>query len=104
MTGAPDHICSSNCVFCRILATPQHNKAVSGRSKVDPQLVERVKELEQRSILTGAQSSLASTRSDELEQLALLDSLTGLYNQRTFLKELKNELHRAKRYKRSLTL
>ncbi len=41
---------------------------------------------------------------DELTRLALLDSLTGLYNQKTITRLLSEELKRASRYKRPVAL
>ena len=71
---------------------------------MDSQVIERVKELEQRSLLTNTEQSLAAVKGEEIERLALLDSLTDLYNSRTFTKEIKDELKRAKRYKRPVAL
>jgi diguanylate cyclase (GGDEF)-like protein len=42
--------------------------------------------------------------SDEIERLALMDSVTGLYNVRAFQKKYKYELKRSRRYKRPLAL
>lgn len=107
MTGRTDHVCSGRtCMFCRVLDNPSRtNKSgAHQRSQVDNQVLERVKELESRQLLAGTQSSMTTGKGDELERLALLDSLTELYNHRTFLKELKDELKRAKRYKRPVSL
>lgn len=104
MVGMQDHVCSSTCMFCRVLDTPTRVKVASSRSQLDNSVLDRIKELEQRSILTGTQASLTSAKGEELEKLALLDSLTEMYNSRTFLKELKDELRRAKRYKRPVAL
>ena len=107
MVGRTDHICSGRtCMFCRVLDNPQRAKVVSagGRQAVDDQVLGRVKELENRSLLANTQSSMTTAKGEELEKLALLDSLTELYNSRTFLKELKDELKRAKRYKRPVSL
>lgn len=71
---------------------------------MDSQVIERVKELEQRSLLTGSEQAPPTSKGEEIERLALLDMLTGLYNSRTFLKELKDELKRSKRYKRPVSL
>lgn len=93
-------------MFCRVLDNPQRGKVTGSQSRaaVDGQVMDRIKELENRSILQSTQSTLTSTKGEELERLALLDSLTELYNSRTFLKELKDELKRAKRYKRPVSL
>ena len=93
MAGMQDHICSSQCMFCRVLDnSPQKAKASAQRSQLDNQVLDRVKELEQRTILSQTQQTLGSAKGDELERLALMDTLTELYNSRTFLKELKDEL------------
>jgi two-component system, cell cycle response regulator len=105
MAGMKDHICSSTCMFCRVLDNPRTTPKTTGqRAYLDNQVLDRVKELEQRSILSNTQATLTSAKGDELEKLALLDSLTELYNSRTLLKELKDELKRAKRYKRPVSL
>lgn len=105
MAGMKDHICSSTCMFCRVLDNPRTTQRQTGqRAYLDNQVLDRVKELEQRSILSNTQQTLGTAKGDELEKLALLDSLTELYNSRTLLKELKDELKRAKRYKRPVSL
>jgi diguanylate cyclase (GGDEF)-like protein len=93
-------------MFCRVLDTNQRPKTqqIGGRSQLDGQMLERVKELENRSLLANTESNLTAVKAEELDRLALLDSLTELYNSRTFLKELKDELKRAKRYKRPVSL
>jgi len=40
----------------------------------------------------------------EMEQLAITDALTGLYNSRQFFKEIKQEILRSSRYTRALSL
>lgn len=105
MAGRQDHICSSQCMFCRVLdSNPQRKRITAQRSRLDSQVLERIKELEQRSMLSQTQATLTAAKGDELERLALLDSLTELFNSRTFLKELKDELRRGKRYKRPVAL
>ncbi len=89
-------------MFCRVLDNPQRVKIAGARAYMDNQVIERVKELEQRSLLTSSQLSAAN--GEDIEKMALLDSLTELYNSRTFLKEMKDELKRAKRYKRPVSL
>lgn len=105
MVGIQNHICSSQCMFCRVLDnSPQKGKVTAQRTYLDSQVLDRVKELEQRSILTKTGETLTATKGEDLERLALLDSLTELYNSRTLLKELKEEVRRAKRYKRPVSL
>lgn len=92
-------------MFCRVLENPQRAKIAGGaRAYMDNQVIERVKELEERSLLTTTTADLSAAGGDDIERLALLDSLTELYNSRTFVKEIKDELKRAKRYKRPVSL
>ena len=93
-------------MFCRVLDNPQRTKLTGSQNRqaVDSQVLERVRELESRSLLQSTQSSMSTNKTDELEKLALLDSLTELFNSRTLIKELKDELKRAKRYKRPVSL
>ena len=106
MSGRTDHICSGRtCMFCRVLENP--NKAKAGTSQsgyMDNQVIERVRELEERALLTTTQEALSSAGGEDIERLALIDSLTDLYNSRTFLKEIKDELERSKRYKRPVSI
>ncbi|MBX9937840.1 MAG: GGDEF domain-containing protein [Candidatus Obscuribacterales bacterium] len=106
MAGRTDHICSGRtCMFCRVLENPQKVKGGAGtRAYMDNQVIERVKELEERSLLTTTAAALSNSGGEDIERLALIDSLTDLYNSRTFLKEIKDELKRAKRYKRPVSL
>lgn len=101
-----DHICSGrNCMFCKVLNNPDRPKLVGVRPSMDARVLERVKELEQHSLLADTETHLEmGSKIDEIEKLALLDALTDLYNSRTFMKELDEEVRRAKRYKRPLSL
>lgn len=105
MERRQDHICSGRtCMFCRVLDNPQRAKVIGNRTFMDNQVIERVKELEQRSLLTNTETRMGAAKGEEIERLALLDTLTELYNSRTFVKEIKDELKRAKRYKRPVAL
>ncbi len=105
MERRQDHICSGRtCMFCRVLDNPNRLKQLGNRTYMDSQVLERVKELEQRSLLTTTENKMSMVKGEEIERLALLDTLTELYNSRTFLKEIKEELKRAKRYKRPVAL
>src|ERR1700722_11815079 len=100
-----DHICSGRtCMFCRVLDGNPKKGALGNKALIDSQVIERVKELEQRSLLTITETRMTAIKGEEIERLALLDTLTELYNSRTFLKEMKDELKRAKRYKRPVAL
>jgi two-component system, cell cycle response regulator len=103
MLTGKDHICSGRtCMFCRI--TANFEGAQLNKSFMDHQVIERVKELEQRTRLTSTETRLTAAHGEEVERLALMDILTELYNSRTFLKEIKDEVKRARRYKRPISL
>jgi two-component system cell cycle response regulator len=91
-------------MFCRVLDNSPNVKSMGNKAFMDQQVIERVKELEQRSLLNTTETRMTSAKGEEIERLALLDTLTDLYNSRTFLKEMKDELRRAKRYKRPVAL
>lgn len=61
-------------------------------------------ELQSLQYLAEAKESLQSKDGDELTRLALLDSLTGLYNQKTITRLLADEVKRARRYKRPVAI
>ncbi|MCC6977195.1 MAG: GGDEF domain-containing protein [Candidatus Melainabacteria bacterium] len=65
---------------------------------------QKFKETKQQEMLDKSRETLSDERLDEIEKMTLIDSLTELYNPRTFLKKLEYELRRAKRYKRPLSL
>jgi two-component system chemotaxis family response regulator WspR len=91
-------------MFCRVLENnPERQKQSTSSSFRDAQAIERVKEMERRSVVNNS-STNGSSKTDELERLALQDNLTDLYNSRTFLKELKDEVKRSKRYKRPVSV
>lgn len=91
-------------MFCRVLTNSPQRATVGNMAFLDSQVIERVKELEQRSLLANTETRMSAVKNEEIERLALLDTLTELYNSRTFLKEIKDELRRAKRYKRPVAL
>jgi diguanylate cyclase (GGDEF)-like protein len=55
-------------------------------------------------VLMASLGALLGSQEDRLRQLATFDSLTGLMNRRTFSARLHQELARAQRYSRSLSL
>lgn len=96
-------------MFCRVLDNPQAAKrnATQQRARIDQQMMaaDRVKELEHRQLIQNVQTHFSNqTRTDEMERLALMDSLTELFNSRTLVRELKEEMKRARRYKRPISL
>lgn len=84
--------------------------ALARDSKFTDMLVEmrvsrqKFKETKQQAMLDKSRETLSEEKLDEIEKMTLIDSLTELYNPRTFLKKLEYELRRAKRYKRPLSL
>jgi len=72
---------------------------------MDVHVMERVKELEQRSHLANLDRLEDTVNTEEIvERLTFVDALTNLYNSRTFTKEMIFETRRAKRYKRPIAL
>jgi diguanylate cyclase (GGDEF)-like protein len=68
------------------------------------EILQAVRDLEAASTAVPVRAAIAAARSEDIERLALLDHLTELYNYKTFLKELKAEVNRARRYKHSVSL
>ena len=84
-----------------IRATKEQDKNnLESKSKA----LQRVRDLEQTQAAENLKIDKATMRGEELERLALLDPLTDLYNHRTFIKELKSELGRARRYQHPVAL
>lgn len=65
---------------------------------------QKFKEARQQALLDKSREVMTDEKLEEIERLTLIDSLTELYNPRTFMKKLEYELRRAKRYKRPLSL
>ncbi|MBC8000171.1 MAG: GGDEF domain-containing protein [Leptolyngbya sp.] len=89
---------------------PKEGWALARDSKFTDMLLEmrvsrqKFKETKQQAMLDKTREVLSDEKLEEIERLTLIDSLTELYNPRTFLKKLEYELRRAKRYKRPLSL
>jgi len=62
------------------------------------------KEIEQNFYLNNTSTILAHENPRQLEKLALLDSLTELYNHDTISRMLKDEVRRAQRYKKEVSV
>src|SRR5262249_1699090 len=101
-----DHVCSGRtCMFCRVLNNPDRPKLVGVSPLMDERVLKRIKESEHHSTTGEPDTNLElGSKIDEIEKFALLDGLTELYNSRTFMKELDDEIRRAKRYKRALAI
>ncbi len=63
----------------------------------DQDILARVREYEKATEVQHA-AGLVAAKGEDIERLALLDHVTELYNHKTFVKELKAELQRSKRY------
>ncbi len=70
----------------------------------DPDILSRVREYEQRSADVAQQVGLVAAKGEDIERLALLDPVTELYNHRTFVKELKAEIARSRRYSQRVSV
>jgi len=100
-----DHICSGkNCMFCRIINNPDRPKLVGTKPLVEEKVLERVNEIGLAAAGANTETLVESGDVDDIERLALLDALTELYNSRAFANELKDEVRRARRYKRPLSV
>lgn len=92
-------------LFTRVLSDlRQHRPQLAERLQANSAVLERVRDYEKQTALVLQQVSLAAARGEDIEKLALLDPVTELYNHRAFIKELKAELARAKRYKHPASL
>jgi two-component system cell cycle response regulator len=87
-------------VFADLKSRQTGGKEFTGSAEI----LQAVRDLEATSTAPPVRAAIAAARSEDIERLALLDHLTELYNYKTFLKELKAEVSRAKRYKHSLSL
>ncbi len=92
-------------LFTRVLSDlRQHRPQLAERIAANSSVLERVRDYEKQTALVTKQVSLAAAKGEDIEKLALLDPITELYNHRAFVKELKAELARAKRYKHPASL
>ena len=96
---------SAEPLFTRVLADLRRNRpGLAERIAASSTVVERVRDYEKQTALHIQQVTLSTAKSEEIERLALLDPITELFNHRAFIKELKAELARAKRYKHPASL
>jgi diguanylate cyclase (GGDEF)-like protein len=100
-----NHSCGGKtCAFCRALDRHWEKRSGDVRIKPDEQLVKRSWEVQSANQLEFTKASLASRNLEEMEVYVLLDKLTGLYNSRSLERELRQEVQRAQRTKKPLTL
>jgi diguanylate cyclase (GGDEF)-like protein len=106
MAQEKDHICAGvNCIFCKIAAEDQVGDYASGLAIVNEQALSRVKALESTHILNQFEPSKEQgSQIEQLEKMTFYDQLTGLSNIHVFLRELTDEVARARRYQRPLSL
>jgi len=74
------------------------------RAPVSEQTLQSVRDVEQAILAARSATTLSSATTDEMERLALLDKHTELYNCKTFMKELKDEIKRCRRYLRPVSV
>ncbi len=92
-------------LFTRVLNDlRQHRPQLAERIAANSSVLERVRDYEKQTALVTKQVTLSAAKGEDIERLALLDPITELYNHRAFVKELKAELARAKRYKHPASL
>jgi diguanylate cyclase (GGDEF)-like protein len=104
MMQVNDHLCSTECLLCKVLNHSQGQEAGQESTAVNSLVLEEVRKLEQLSMPSDDLSApFMEAASMDLDKLGPLDSLTELYNYQSLLKELKDAIKRAKRYKHSLT-
>jgi len=103
MAEEKDHICSGvNCIFCQIAANDEVSIYASGLAIVTGQNLVPV---DSPGVTTHFESNKDHAKQlEQLEKLAFYDQLTGLFNVHVFLRELKDEVARAQRYKRPLSI
>ncbi len=100
-----DHFCSGiNCIFCQIAPSGKNGARGMQISPSEPsipigQLLEPHTKLNQIDIGRGQSDQI-----EQLEKFAFYDHLTGLFNIHIFLRELRQEVARANRYSRPLTI
>lgn len=63
-----------------------------------PEILERVKEYEKQSATVVQHAGFVAAKGEDIEQLAQIDPVTELYNHKAYVKELKAEIQRARRY------
>jgi diguanylate cyclase (GGDEF)-like protein len=84
--------------------TKERRKIVTSGFIGDPQYLKKVQDFETAQATVTQQINLSMARGEDLDRLALLDPLTDLCNHRTFIKDLKTEMGRARRYKHQIAL
>lgn len=100
-----DHLCTGeNCVFCRIFNAPQLVE-VGGHPLLAEQSLSKLEAMPQPESQTSiSQTAERTLRLEMIEKLAFFDPLTEIYNANAFMKELHEEVARAHRYKRPLSI
>lgn len=99
------HNCGINtCAFCKALDRPRQRKRGEGLTPRDEQAVKRSWEVRNSSQIESTKHALSSSNLEEMETYILLDRVTGLYNSRSFERELNHEVQRAQRTKNPMSL
>jgi len=99
------HLCTgNNCIFCRIF-TAVDLAELGTHVFIAERSLSRIKALPKSQALANkGQTAEQIDRLAMIEKLAFYDKLTGIYNAHAFMKELQEEVARAQRYKRPLSV
>lgn len=100
--GKEDALFGRESLFRQKLDQLRTTGEIKRKQQIDP--MARVRELEQSQLLSGAQAFVSSNSSQDIQKLALLDSLTELYNHDSIMRIFKDELKRSRRYKQNEAL
>jgi two-component system cell cycle response regulator len=104
MYGEKDHLCTgSNCIFCRIFTVEEAQ--LSSQTLMAQQSLTSIEAMPQaEGEVPKALEADQVDRLEVIEKLAFYDQQTGIYNAHTFMRELQEEVVRAQRYKRPLSI
>jgi len=99
-----DHLCTgNNCIFCRIFTATDVLEGAE-QALIAEQSLSRIKAMPQPGLAAKNLDTEQVDRLAMVERLAFFDQLTGVYNAHAFMKELQEEVARAQRYKRPLSI
>lgn len=70
----------------------------------NPEILERVRDYEKQSAQVAPQAGFVAAKGEDIEQLALIDPVTELYNHKAYVKELQAEIKRSGRYGHSVSI
>ncbi len=100
--GKEDALFGRESLFRQKLDQLRTTGEIKRKQQIDP--MARVRELEQSQLLSGAQAFVSNNAPSDIQKMALLDSLTELYNHDSIMRIFKDELKRSRRYKQAESL